>query len=310
MPDDLMPRIIERVHRRRERYSTEEVDVLPPPTAFPDESVIVGGYTRTTTQTLRRFLRKDVLISVDHSSDTPSALAKDYLKIVYRRGPVVTHTQGRAIVNSIAPHPLYCNPTEFECGYYVDIASCYWSIMDAAGWNVDYFPGKWLSIGRKPHDFPWPDRGAARNCLVSCSTSSSMIQWDAATDLHVVAAYNPLLNKSLYALINDVLNAIAAQAVEAGAVYVHTDGYIAPDDRSASRICAIITDWGLRARIKAHGPGLVLSTQCYRVGASHSAHLSDEPKLENGIKPVEYARWLQARMAYAASLRDLTMAED
>lgn len=293
---------------RAERFrATEDVPILPPPEAFPNETVIVGGYTRITMTSRVRYRLDEVLISIDHTKETPSALAKDYLKVIYKKGPVVTSQQGNEIDGRIEAHPLYATPCEFETGSYVDIVSCYWSVMSVVGWDVDYWPGRWISLGRPPFDFPWPTKGPARHCLVSCATSTSMLQWDNARGPHLVKSFNPLLNRSLYLLINDVLNAIAKQAIASGAVYVHTDGFICPDDASTDRVCQVIADWGLTPRIKARGRGFVLDSQSYRVGSMHSKHAGDHPRDEYMVKDVEYWPWLQARLSWAAGLNGLRL---
>lgn len=300
---ELLDKITTRVHARREKWVTFEVKDLPMPQDFGGEPVIVGGYTRCGTHSHTRFIRRDILMSVDGCKEPPSALAKDYLNVEYGRGPILRTNQMESIENTISAHPLYCNPCVFDHGFYIDIRSCYWSVIQTVGWKVDYWPGEWIGGKHKPQNFPWPRHKIARACLVSVAASSAIPMWSPDRDLYVQPAYNKLLNRSLYCLINDVLNSIAAEAVRLGAVYVHTDGYIAPSLRVANQIEQLIMDWGLTPGRKADGRGWVSSTQSYHVGSMQSKGTT-EPSETMIIREVPYWRWLQQRFARAAAARE------
>jgi hypothetical protein len=300
----LLEKIVSRVHARREKWHTFEVKELPLPQDFGDERVIVGGYTRCGLSSRLRFVRADVLMSVDGCNEPPSALAKDYLYIEYGQGPLNKDEQRKTINATISPQPLYSNPCEFEHGVYIDIKSCYWTVLHIIGWSVDYYPGKWIGAGMKPQSFPWPEHKIARHCLVSVAASDELPMWSPEREMYTQHIFNKIGNKGLYCLINDVLNAIAGEAIKMGAVYVHTDGYIAPGEKVARRIEQMIADWGLHATRKAQGRGFVTNTQAYRVGPMVSHAVVLDPTETRTVRDVPYRGWLQQRFAKAAAYRE------
>lgn len=291
---DLM---VERVLNRRVRWNTSEEEILPPP-EWMDEATILGTFSMVGMQTRRRLLLKDTSMNVLGLLESPSAVARDYLTVTYKRGPAIKHEQTEALKQTKTPMPLFIKPTEFKNGYYVDIAAAYWNIMLKIGWNVDYWPGRWIAPGRAPDDFPYPEHKIARNCLVSSGIVSTVPVWTPKTGMIQLHTGNPLANMQLYGLINDVLNCIAADAVDAGAVYVATDGYIAPDEESMRKIIMRVADWGLVARIKYQGSGYVNAPGSYKVGLDRTRVLQPRPIPVNNIYKRPYHKWL--REAFSA----------
>lgn len=291
---DILDMMIERVYKRRDEYKTFIVSPLPRPGDL-GESMILGAFSVIGMSSKSRYIFKPVLVPIDHTSETPSTLARDYLMLKYKRGPIISHIQRLKIEKIRKPAPNYAQPAEFSNGFYIDIRSTYWTIMNAIGWNVDYYPGKWIKPGKKPVDFPFPDNKTARNCLVSAGAGGSIPIYNYPGGLSELKKGNPLANLSLISLINDILNAVAFEAVKLGAVYVNSDGYIAPSESIAAQIFDLLNNWGLPARIKAQGRGVVVGSGTYQVGSARSG-LMEFRELQRPINEVRrpsYSKWLK-----------------
>lgn len=289
----------DRAHRRRERWTTIETVDLPEPNEL-GEPTIVTRYSRCAMESRRRFIRSDVLVSVNGCFEPPSSVARDFLMIRYRHGPKWTADQRAAVLNEISTQPLFVKPCSFEEGFYIDLRAAYWSIMLRVGWDVNYWPGVWLSVQDPPADFPWQYDKRARNSLVSIGRSTTIPVWRPETGYRLEFRPNPRPNSQLFCLIMDVLNGIASEVVDAGAVYVFADGYIAPSWEVAQRIRRIIGEWGFRYRIKGQGRGWTSNLGSYRVGAYHSKGYLQAAE-HNSIKRLSYHSWLKSRMQWATT---------
>ncbi len=299
----MLKRMIERARERQEKWMTVFVNSLPDPWSLKEISFI-GAYSYSLTSSRKRMIvKKDSIILNELLRETPSAIARDFLKEKYKRGPIVKHVQALRVMDGLHGVPVYANPKRFDHGFYVDIKSAYWSIMKIAGWNVDYYPGKWLSAGTPPVDFPFEDHKIARNCLVSAGIPGKMLQYIPRGEFKEVTPGNQLTNMSLFCLIQDVLNSIADSAIRSGAIYVNTDGYIAPDEKTAAKIVAIIHDWGLTASVKAEGEGEVKSSGAYKVGGVESIPFAmrDNPQRVRRIHKPDYKDWLLRSFSWWAA---------
>lgn len=288
--------------RRYERWNTEVTEILPPP-EWLNEPTIVSRYSRTGLTTKRRYLLEDILVRVNQDiRETPSAVARDYLFAKYKHSPKWTSSQRDRVLSEIVDHPLYCKPTTFDNGAYIDIASAYWSVMVRVGWDCNYYPAKWLGIATPPLDFPYSDNKRARNCLVSVARATKFNMWSPDKGSYFLARGNPRANSQLYCLIQDCLNGIACEVIEAGAVYVFTDGYIAPTPKVAHDIIEIIYSWGFFPRIHAEGDGFVNALGSYTVGNKRTRNIIHEPAPYESVKQLEYHNWLRSKMEWTRSV--------
>lgn len=306
--DKTLNELIERAKERQEKWNTITVRELPDPFTLK-EVTFLGSYSYSLVSSRKRLIVKRDAISLNPLiRETPSAIARDYLKLKYKRSPIVKQVQALKLSQGLYGVPNYAKPGRFDEGYYVDIKSAYWSIMSIVGWDPDYFPGKWLSAGRPPLDFPFQNHKIARNCLVSAGIPGTMTQYIPRGEFVEVKPGNPLANLSLYKLIQDVLNSIAKQAIQAGAIYANTDGFITPDKKSAARVINIIYDWGLIPSIKAEGEGEVKSSGAYKVGGSVSIPFTKRDKAQ-GIRRIyapNYDKWLFENFQYWGRENPLT----
>ena len=291
----VLDRIEERVHIRRENWHTEETPVLPP-FEWMDETCIVSKHTRIDLETKRRYLLDTVLISVNGTKETPGAVARDYLKCKYKHGPKWTASQREKIREELVDSPVYVAPCIFDEGYYIDIRACFWSVMVRCGWQVCYFPGEYLLIDTPPLDFPFAENKRARNCLVTVGRSSQLQLWTPDKGTFEQHKPNYLANTQLYCLIMDCLHGIANEVVAAGAVYVATDGYIAPNYKTMLKVCEIVKSWGFIPLIKGEGEGFVNNLGSYKVGRLYIKHPTNTVSNHGNLKQVRYHKWLRKRM--------------
>lgn len=272
------------------------------------EPYLIGNASITLRESRRRFVRKSAALEIGEFLETPTTIARDYLALVYKKGPGLRGVQRESIeqiIKRFPAFPLYAKPSAFEDGIYIDVRRAFFSVMLVSGWNVSYHPLRFLHAGRKPSDFPFQDSSIARNSLVSVAQSRELVEFFPPNHKrHVITNYNPLLNESISALIRDVLHGVARAAIACGAVYVHTDGYIAPDENKALAIAQAIRDWGLEPRVKARGPGYVRGVANYAVGDSISKWV--DRRYPTGqqflsVAEVPHERWLQNNFEFLAS---------
>lgn len=305
-PETVRHELAQRALKRAEQWQPIMVRKLPDPEKL-HELVLLGAYSYSLPQTRRRLI-KDTLVLEANVRETPTAIARDYLTMVYKQGPRVTHRQ-MAKIEKCPPPPNVARPSKFAHGYYVDIEACYWNIMLITGWNVDYNPGVWLSPGRPPYDYPFPDHKQSRNSLASAGRVAAIPRYNPRklpkNPYDEIQPGNRLRNMQLNRLIHDTVNGIGWQCLQAGAIYINNDGMIAPGRKVAEACQQIITDWGLTARIKAEGSGDVRASGTYRVGSMETVthkFARDERPLEI-LYPPEYLGWLQREFSYFAANR-------
>lgn len=307
--------MIDRATERATKWKGVKVKDLPDPLQLK-ERTILGSYSYTMQVHRIRLLRQSCLITLTEGlQETPSSIARDYLVLSYKRSPRITHDQAVSIgayddpeeedmrKRQLKPFPLYAEPGKFEHGFYIDIKSTYWAIMQVAGWNVDYYPGEWIAGGRPPKDFPFPDHKQARSCLVSVARPGKMLCYEPVGKFPEIKGGSPVINLSISKLISDVLNSIAEEAVKMGALYANTDGYVMPNEKSAAYCAQMIRDWGLDPRIKGEGRGSVRGVGSYKVGELVSEPFRMKSVIEShrGIYAPEYKKWLQTRFAKIAA---------
>lgn len=259
-------RMLERMeHDAREKWGGWSVDLVkrwPPLSSIP-HTYIIGSMVMTSQSQKHRYMMEKSAIEFADTYVSPSDLARLYLNIrfkgVKRR---ITTKQWKEFYETRRSTPLYVNPCHLERASYIDIRSAYWTILRAVGWDVDYQPMGWVRVVNPltVNDFPFASQKMARNCLVSLAADGTRVMqvWN-GTGISYQKGGNPLVNKMLYAFVCDVLNTVAYECIQAGAVYAFTDGFICSDDNVAE-LDRIIQSWGFSSSIKHQG-------ECYVSGA-------------------------------------------
>jgi len=307
--------IAERVMRRREKYLTTIQRWFPKEIKI-EVPVKVGHYSMTdisgpTGSRCRRIITQDS-IAIANVIETPTAIARDYLAVnQYRpkrlRGKMQYESSEKIMARSSLV-PGFANPSRFEEGEYIDLQAAYFSIMSLIGWDCVYCPGRIFALGRSIKDFPFPQHRISRNTLLSTAqppTFCTMYPPGGSKFSKMKAGWSETVNLQLVAAVSDILQAIANLAISAGAVYVATDGYIAPNLESSNKIKNMISDFGLNARVKAHGPGSIIGAGAYRVGSletiNYKKRRSDHASSNVASMELSHEIWIQKNLAYAAS---------
>lgn len=266
--------------KRQSEKLTRIVDYFPPLTDFPDERIYLGVNSWTFPDRKERWLKPGGYFVGENGIQTAGEIARDYLDFTHPKRLRATKAQ-KDLLNFHRSAPLYVEPTLLEQAAYVDLKSAFWSIMLLVGWNVDYYPSKWIVAGRKPLDFPYPNIKPARNSLVSCGLPTPLRMWTGKKVTRRFAT-NRHINMGLWAFIMDTLHAIAAHARELDACYIHTDGYILPE-RNADNLLRKIQSYGLYGGIKARGVGTVIGMGNWKVGEHQTQNYMKQWSLMGGV---------------------------
>lgn len=153
---------------------------------------------------------------------------------------------------------------------YVDLSSAYHQIYSKIWLDVCWPRG---IGGRLPlHDVA--DRlsvwKAARNAIVGISRSRTAVsvRGRVRKTLHIENHY---LSPALWATVMDVLHWVAREALEEGAIYVNTDGYMFPGKVGyTDGFLLFLIDHGLDFKIKATGEADIVSWNNYRLGQTRT----------------------------------------
>jgi len=260
-----------------------------------NEPMYVGSFSWTTSSTKRKIVLRPYASAIYAPLLTPADIARDYLSVKYPKRARISSRQYWDIkVHRSAP--LYANPGYLSNGFYVDLKSAYWSILQVIGWDVDYLPGRFIGVRSSVQDFPFPDYKLARNCLVSVGLPGKSTLW---TGSEIVQQRRPnrMINLVLWSAVQDVLNSIAADMIDrAGALYVHTDGYIVPASKIQDAF-AVADEWGLPLSIRHEGDAKIYGAGMYEMGK----HLYNRVKLRKPM-PIDkvdrtYKEWLRPRFS-------------
>lgn len=270
--------VVDRVHERQRRWLTSVV-YYPPRYQELQGLVILGRHAVCWVPGNLRWLVDHpgggALVQVNGVVESPGAVARDWLRVVfrgfnpYKRTLVQSWKRPWALPEPYSP--VYARPCEFRWGWYMDLSAMWYAVTCRFGWNVAYSPGRYVGYGRPCDDFPWHDHKKARNALVTSGFTDELTGWDSRRGAVRIKTRNPLLNMPLANLVSDIMHFVARATVEAGACYYYVDAAIAPDQKTRDRIASLWGSWGLTWKVKAEGPGWVAGPGCYRVGPLRSA---------------------------------------
>lgn len=284
-----------------EKQAGRKIDVVPEFPLLPSLSgrVFLGSFSWYYVQQRRKDILRRFALQFPFGTCTPSELARSYIACNYPRQRAL-NVQTELFKQRISA-PLYVSPHHYDSGYYVDIKSAYWQILQVVGWDADYYPGVWLAKGKPMDDFPFAENRLARNCLVTCGLPSEASVWDGDKQQFIrVKTFNKQINLGIWKLVMDVLHCIAWDCIAAGAIYAHTDGYIC----SGERVVAVqnaIQEWGLTSTIKRQGVTDVYGVGSYTIDrfGTKNPHIKTNPY--DGLDLPEYNSWLKRRFQAHAS---------
>lgn len=278
--------------KRQIKYKTVLIDLFPTLRAF-DEPVLLGSHSWILQNSNTRMILRDKVVNLFGFPQTGPEIARDYLRIYFVDKRRRAFREQVTSITAPRHQPLFADPCAMIAAAYVDLKSAYWSILKLTGWNVDYNPGKWLKPGYRPLDFPLPNDRVARNSLVTSGLSVPTRRWT-GTKFHQFAAPNPFINYCLWAIVQDTLAAVALDALELGARYVHTDGYIVPM-KNAEPLIERIRSYGLEGSIKYHGKATISAVGCYTIDGKRDG-IRAEPIEHRDIREVDRS-FLRSRLS-------------
>lgn len=276
---------------RQALYKTVYVDRWPKLFDM-QETVMLGSFSWLGMSTKTRWLYRPTSVVIGDKLATPGDIARDYISLKYPKRLRATTKQYRLVMEK-RHHPLFAEPSSHEESLYIDLRKAYWTILQAVGYDVDYCPGKWLAAGQTMEDFPFYGDKLVRNCLVSAGMLAGKRIWKADEKKLIVTKENSSRpNMVLWALVQDVLNGIAYDAVNAGAFYVHTDGYITPAPMAYAVIEAIEA-WGFPWGVKHNGKSVIYGPGCYDIGEHRHKQKVVRSTAVNAIRVPDRIDWLR-----------------
>lgn len=298
--------MLDRQRERMQGWSVELVDEFPPLTRIP-QRVILGSFSWAIPGMKLKLLQRANAVNIGAGYCTPADIARDYITLKYPNRRVrCTRSQYAECVAIRKQTPVYCKPCHLEYGYYVDVKSAYWSIVETVGWDVNYLPGRFLGVNSNNDDFPFPLMKMARNCLVSVGLPGPMRIWT-GEKLVTQNKGSKFVNLILWRLAMDVLNGVARDAIDAGAVYAYTDGFIVPYDK-LDAVSDAVSAWGLDVGVKHEGEVHVKAPAGYKFFGRYETKAYKRFRHEIDSSTVykpdgEFLRWRFAKFAEAASIR-------
>lgn len=238
------------------------------------------------------------MVNMGYGAQTPGDVVRDYLDFYFPARLRAFHNEAKFYDTHVST-PLFLRPGILSDGVYVDVKSAYFSIVNLVGWNVRYQPSSWVSPGRPCYDFPLANdtrriAKSARACLVSFGLHRKSTFWN-GSKLSERATKNNHVNYGLWHIAQDILHAIASVAVQLGARYVHTDGYILPAG-AAEILEEYIASWGFHSGRKGAGKTMVLGFGNFQVGEFRTKRLRPiAGKPYTYVRPVN-GGWLQRQL--------------
>ncbi len=172
------------------------------------------------------------------------------------------------------PPPLYAKPFKSDNLVYVDIRSCYFTLLKKL-WNIKYLRSKYLGHYEN-REFIIPEEiktvfeknKLIRNSLYGLIRTRTRTKFEVENSkisFIVERSKNELFYPDVSLAILDITQSIARIAVENFSVYVAIDGFILHQKNLISFI-EFLNEYGLQAGIKAEGEGEVKNFYTYKVG--------------------------------------------
>jgi hypothetical protein len=289
------------------REDREIVDVFKIP--IPDRWYILGTFK------LREFKRKNPkafvlsefiefelqsLYNIEYPiipSDVSKAILLFLSQLENHKITFSRETLDRLLNNEIY-HPLYANPTRIENAVYIDLSSAYYTIVKA------YFPcqykrNSYLSIPRsvRINEEEFLSKIAKVSTISLARQTHALLvrKSNSKTEFKHIKRKNQFLN-DIVAFVYDYLHALAKIIIaEAGAEYVHTDGYIIPEQNLRKAEDILSNYWIGAWKIKARGEVIIKASGTYRfIGNISSKHFDkiSESRIDNIYMTKEEARFL------------------
>ena len=237
------------------------VDSMPSPAHLPTGTIY--GYYSAFLPNKYRLIPKAHYIEEGEYHGTQTGLTRHWIKENF------TPRKCRKVeLSSLrwASAPLYCNPSTFKNGVYIDIKSAYSSIYRVLGWGIDYARGLYLAPSPNPLIYPYPKYKVGRSYVVSGAKPKGQVTYVRDGILKNITKYNVYSNPSLVSAVLDILSMIARFAVYAcGASYYNTDGAIMGKGQ-AIIFGQFLNSLGLEFSIKYSGDVYISNVGSWTIG--------------------------------------------
>lgn len=266
------------------------------------ENILFGSFSWLGMSTHTRWINIATAIPVGSYISTPGDVVRDYLSLKFATRRRITAEQKAEIYNKRC-HPLKAEPMYMRDAVYLDIKSAYWSIMSIVGWDVDYFPGRWLGAGESMIDFPYGGHKLTRNVMVTTGLPGHVKMWvHDKQRIYSRPIGSKFINLQLWSIVHDILNGVAYEMSEI-APYIHTDGYIVhSEDETAAR--RIIAAWGLPCSVKNRGECRIYGSGQYTFGPKTANNFPMRSTGMVGIRDNPYREWLRERVRKLSKLAE------
>lgn len=175
---------------------------------------------------------------------------------------------GHVKLFSLRP-PLYCNPVGPGKYVQLDLTSAYHQIYKYLWLDTPYplgYGNKSLwEVGERLAK--WKQ---ARNAIIGVCRSRNGVAFKDGRRIQV-STQNSWLSPGLWATVQSILHEIATRAIEFGAVYVNTDGYIFPVQSPGWDLFENwLEKWNFDWSVRHEGRGEIAGWSCYKVGKSET----------------------------------------
>lgn len=288
--------IIAKLEEKHEKQNIEVVDTFPLLNVV-STNVMLGSFSWYWMEEKKKAILRPYVYQFGNVLTTPAEIARTYLQLKYKRQRATKEQV--SFFKGQHNAPLYAQPHKFENACYIDIRSAYWQILQIVGWDADYNPMRWLGKGEPMDDFAYADVKLARNCLVTAGLPTEASFWKGSSQaFERMHTFNSTANLGIWALTMDILHGVGWDAIAAGAVYAHTDGYICDVARSDAIISAI-REWGLETRIKKTGTAEVYGVGAYKFGDKQTNTPKQNHAYDNLILAPQQS-WLRRKVKFFA----------
>lgn len=283
--DDLLDRLLDTSKRRRVMVTDWvqfRTEYLPRMTR-----VLVGRMSYTDVSRPELPVR---YVWVDTWPYSPHELAGIYVREMVKASPArQAWASARELRDLAIPHPLYwCGVRTEGTLAYLDLTKAYWSLWSTIGSldrpvvvrPDDVIVGR----GRIPLTDAemWRETSLGRDAVVGIARATRFTESRRGTLTHRTSP-SRVTSPRLWLLMAMILHAVARDMVAMGALAIHTDGYVLPAETVESARTLLATDWGLAAKVKGRGPGVVSGIGSYDIAGYASAKVRPDaaPAISN-----------------------------
>ena len=202
--------------------------------------------------------------------------------------------------------PMHFNEPYQGSGVYIDLKAAYCQIYRNL-WLDTPFPRGVGTLSLTPVADRLQDWKAARNAVMGVIKNRT-ITGCRSGKRQEISVTNHFLSPGLWATVQAILHAVASQALEYGAIYVNTDGYMFPDYEKTLGFLDFLNDHNLKHEIRDSGAIDLKGWNNYQVGRTSTGLYRMERSLPSGkvcnIRTDDSKKWLE----YLRQINTLAMA--